>query len=229
MTVLLNDVAPDLGVASLNTPETGVSMGSVWGDFDNDDYEDLLVYKWGRSVLFHNDEGNGFTNVSDSIEFPEWANINSAIWFDYDNDGHLDLFMGGYFHQSVDLWNLEDTKMMPESFEYANNGGRKYLFHNEGDGTFKEVSRQMGIESNRWALAASSADLSGDGYPDLVIANDYGVDELYINKDGTGFTESGSDAGMGFSPKSGMNVSFGDILNQGGLLFTLLIFLSRVC
>jgi hypothetical protein len=68
--------------------------------------------------------------------------------------------------------------MMPESFEYAKNGGRKFLFHNLGNGRFEEVSEKAGIKSNRWALAASAADLRGTGHPDLFIANDYGVSEL---------------------------------------------------
>lgn len=211
------DVAAELGVANLNTPAEGASMGSVWGDYDNDGYEDLLVYRWGKQTLFHNEEGKGFTEVSGSIEFPEWANINSAIWFDYNRDGHIDLFMGGYFDENIDLWNLETTRIMPESFEYADNGGRKYFFRNNGDGSFTEVSKELGIESTRWALSASSADVTGDGYPDLIIANDYGVDELFINDKGERFYSAGEDAGMGFAPKSGMNVSYGDILNQGRL------------
>ncbi len=209
------DVAGKLGVAALNSRETGVSMGSVWGDYDNDGYEDLLVYKWGKSILFHNEDGEGFAKVNNHIELPDWANINTAIWFDYDRDGNIDLFLAGYFNENIDLWNLESTKIMPESFEYANNGGRKYLFRNQGDGTFEEVSKELGIESNRWALSASSADLNDDGFPDLIIANDYGVDELFINDKGEHFYEAGAKAGMGFSPKSGMNVSYGDILNQG--------------
>jgi len=210
-----SDVAEEMGVAKLNAPTQGASMGSVWGDFNNDGYEDLFVFRWGKQALFRNDEGEGFTEVSDRIDLPQWANINSAIWFDYDRDGHLDLFIGGYFNEQVDLWNLETTRIMPESFEYASNGGRKYLFHNNGDGTFTEVSREMGLESNRWALAVSSADVTGDGYPDLIIANDYGVDELFINEQGERFYSAGDQAGMGFAPKSGMNVSYGDILNQG--------------
>lgn len=211
------DVAGELGVADLNTQSEGASMGSVWGDYDNDGYEDLFVYRWGKPALFHNDKGDGFSEVTGQAAFPDWANANAAIWFDYDKDGYLDLFMGGYFDENIDLWNLETTKIMPESFEYANNGGRKYLFHNNGDGTFEEVSKELGIESNRWALSASSADLTGDGFPDLIIANDYGVDELFINDKGKRFYSAGEDAGMGFAPKSGMNVSYGDILNQGRL------------
>ena len=103
---------------------------------------------------------------------------------------------------------------MPDSFEYAKNGGRKYLFHNLGNGNFEEVSEKVGINSRRWALAASAVDLRGTGHPDLFIANDYGVSELYLN-DGKGFHESGEQTGIGFAPKSGMNVAFGDIMNQG--------------
>ena len=104
--------------------------------------------------------------------------------------------------------------MMPESFEYARNGGRKYLFHNLGDGHFEEVSAKVGIDSRRWALAAVAADLRGTGYPDLFIANDYGVSELFLN-DGKRFREAGAETGVGFAPKSGMNVAIGDIFNQG--------------
>ncbi len=210
------DVAKEMGVAYLNDRETGVSMGSVWADYDNDGYEDLLVYKWGKPVLFRNINGEDFTR-SDDIPLPEWINSNTAVWFDYDRDGNLDLFMGGYFHESINLWNLESTKIMPESFEYSNNGGRKFLYHNLGNGKFEEVSEELGIASNRWSYAASSADIDDSGYPDLVIANDYGVDELFINQDGNGFINSGEEAGMGFAPKSGMNVSFGDVMNRGQL------------
>lgn len=210
------DVAEELEVGNVNSTETGVSMSSVWADYDNDGFEDLLVVKWGKPLLFHNDEGNGFTKV-DLPEFPDWINSNTAVWFDYDNDGFLDLFMGGYFHQSINLWNLETMKIMPESFEYAQNGGRKYLFHNLGDGNFEEVSEELGLVSNRWSYAAASADVNGSGYPDLVIANDYGVDELFLNQKGEAFVSAGNQAGMGFVPKSGMNVSFGDVMNSGQL------------
>lgn len=208
------DVAPEMGIADVNQPGTGVSMGAVWGDYDNDGYEDLFLYKWGRPELFHNDAGHGFTRVTDKAKLPAWVNANTAIWFDYDRDGKLDLFLGGYYAEDVDLWHLKNTKIMPESFEYARNGGRKYLFHNLGNGQFEEVSQQLGIDSRRWALAAAAADLRGTGYPDLFIANDYGISELYFN-DGKRFHEAGKQTGVGFSPKSGMNASLGDVLNEG--------------
>jgi len=210
------DVAPELGVADINQRGTGVSMGAVWGDYDNDGYEDLFLYKWGKPELYHNDQGKGFTRVTDQAGLPSWLNANTAVWLDYDGDGLLDLFIGGYYSEEVNLWHLQTTKMMPESFEYAKNGGRKYLFHNLGNGRFDDVTEKMGIHSRRWALAASAADLRGKGHPDLFIANDYGVSELYFN-DGSQFHEVGQQTGVGFSPKSGMNVAFGDVFNRGNL------------
>jgi enediyne biosynthesis protein E4 len=211
------DVAEEMGVADWNKEGTGVCMGAVWGDFDNDGYEDLLIYKWGRPELFHNDKGKGFTCVTEKANLPKWLNANSAIWLDYDRDGHLDLFLAGYWPDELNLWKLDNTIMMPESFEYAKNGGRKYLLRNKGDGTFEDVTRDMGITSTRWTLAAAACDLCGSGYPDLFLANDYGVSELYVNKGGKGFVEIGERSGVGKTPKSGMNVSFGDIYNSGKL------------
>jgi len=208
------EVAGELGIADVNQAGTGVSTGAVWGDYDNDGYEDLFLIKWGRPELYHNDHGHGFTRVSEQAGLPPWINANTAVWFDYDGDGLLDLFVGGYYASDIDLWHLTTTRIMPDSFEYAKNGGRKYLFHNLGNGKFEEVSAKVGINSNRWALAAAVADLRGTGHPDLFVANDYGVSELYFN-DGAKFREVGQQTGVGFAPKSGMNAAFGDILNQG--------------
>ncbi len=209
------DVADRVGLADLNKPGTGVTMGAVWGDYDNDGYEDVLVYKWGKPELYHNEGGKRFVAVSEKAGLPAWINANTAIWFDYDRDGKLDLFLGGYYPEDLNLWNLKNTKIMPESFEYARNGGRKYLFHNLGDGQFEEVSEKMGIDSRRWSLAAVAADLRGTGFPDLFVANDYGVSELYFNEGGKRFREVGKETGVGYAPKSGMTAAVGDILNQG--------------
>jgi enediyne biosynthesis protein E4 len=208
------DVASEMGIANVNQPGTGVSTGAVWGDYDNDGYEDLFLIKWGRPELYHNDQGHGFTRVSEQAGLPPWINANTAVWFDYDGDGLLDLFVGGYYAENIDLWHVATTRIMPDSFEYATNGGRKYLFHNLGHGKFEEVSAKVGINSHHWALAAAAADLRGSGHPDLFVSNDYGVSELYFN-DGKKFHEVGQQTGVGFAPKSGMNTAFGDILNRG--------------
>jgi hypothetical protein len=209
------DVAAQVGLAAVNSPETGVSMGAIWGDYDNDGYEDVLVYKWGQPELYHNDRGQRFTPVGQRAGLPRWLNANSAVWFDYDRDGLLDLFIGGYYHEDLNLWKLASTRMMPESFEYAQNGGRKYLLRNQGNGTFRDVTEEVGLHSRRWALAAAAADLRGTGYPDLVIANDYGVSEFFANEGGKRFREIGKQTGIAERPKSGMNVAFGDIANRG--------------
>ncbi len=209
------EVAESMGVADVNQNGAGVSMGSVWGDYDNDGYEDLLLYKWGRPELFHNEQGKGFRRVTEGAGLPSWVNANSVIWLDYDRDGKLDLFVAGYFDERIDLWHLKTDRIMPESFEYAQNGGRKYLLRNVGGGRFEDVTEQMGISSRRWALSVVAADLRGTGYPDIFIANDYGVSELYFNEKGERFREVGKETGIGFSPKSGMNAGIGDVLNNG--------------
>ncbi|MDZ7604252.1 MAG: VCBS repeat-containing protein [Cyclobacteriaceae bacterium] len=81
------EVAESLGVGNVNIEGTGVSMGSVWADFNNDGFEDLFLYKWGKPMLFQNNGGISFTDVSEKANLPLWVNSNSAIWLDYDNDG----------------------------------------------------------------------------------------------------------------------------------------------
>src|SRR4030095_7669295 len=115
------DIAPSVGLADVNRRETGVSMGAVWGDFDNDGWEDLLLYRYGQPQLFRNDGGHGFIAAGRGL--PSRVNANAATWLDYDRDGRLDLFIAGYWPDDVDLWKLRTTPIMPESFEYAHNGG----------------------------------------------------------------------------------------------------------
>jgi hypothetical protein len=210
------DVAGAMGVAALNDTASGVSMGTVWGDYDNDGYEDLFLYKYGRPELFHNEGGRTFRRVTDRAGLPAWVNANAAIWLDYDRDGRLDLFLAGYWPEQVNLWKLETTRVMPESFEYAENGGRKYLLRNRGDGTFDDVTAAMGVESRRWTLAALAADLFGTGVPALFLANDYGSSQLFAYRDGR-FADVSRNSGVGRAPKSGMSASAGDIFNDGRL------------
>src|SRR3712207_805343 len=106
------DVAAEMGIADVNRPGTGVSMGAVWGDYDNDGFEDLFLYKWGRPELFHNDGGKAFTRVTDGANLPAWVNANTAVWFDYDRDGLLDIFLGGYYPEDVNLWRLRTTRII---------------------------------------------------------------------------------------------------------------------
>lgn len=210
------EVAEKMGVADVNKDGTGVSMGAVWGDYDNDSYEDLLVYKWGKCQIFHNEGGKGFKDVTDASGLPKWMNANAGIWLDYDNDGKLDILLGGYFDEKIDLWKLPNGDIMPDSIEYATNGTRMYLLKGRGDGTFEDVTAQVGLDKHKaWTLAALAVDMTGDGYPDIFLANDYGKAELWKNEGGKRFENVSMASGIGDRPKSGMNASVGDIFNDG--------------
>jgi len=209
------DVAAEAGVAQLNRPGegAGVSMGAVWGDYDNDGYEDLFVYKWGYPQLLHN-LGNGkFADVTEQSGLRHWMNSNGAVWLDFDRDGLLDLYVTGYFRSDIDFWHLRTTRIMQHSWEFATNGGKNLLFKNLGNGHFADVTDSMGVGSTRWTLAAAAADFNDDGWPDLYLANDYGPEELFLNHEGKRFELAR--AGLEDDSKSGMAVAVGDVYNRG--------------
>ncbi len=209
------DVAASAGLADLNRPGEGVSMGAVWGDFDNDGREDVLVYRYGYVALYRNLDGHHFKDVTEEAGLHRWVNSNGAIWIDYDRDGLLDLYVTAYFRSDIDLWHLTTTRIMHNSFEFATNGGKNLLFHNLGNGKFEDVTDKMGVGSTRWTLAAASADFNGDGWPDIYLANDYGPEELYLNDHGRRFLLT--TAGLESESKSGMSVTLGDAFNRGRL------------
>jgi hypothetical protein len=209
------DVAANAGLADLNRPGEGVSMGAVWGDFDNDGREDVLVYRYGYLALFKNLDGHHFKDVTEAAGLRRWVNSNGAVWIDYDRDGLLDLYVTAYFRNDIDLWHLGTTRIMHNSFEFATNGGKNLMFHNLGNGRFEDVTDKLGVGSTRWTLAAAAADFNEDGWPDLYLANDYGPEELYLNDHGKRFTLS--TAGLESESKSGMSVALGDVYNRGHL------------
>lgn len=208
------DVAPRAGLADLNREGAGCSMGSVWADYDGDGLEDVFVYMWGRSRLFHNEGGLRFRDVTEGSGLERWMNSNAATWIDYDLDGNLDLYVTGYFAEEHDLWHLRTTRIMHESFEFARNGGANYLYRGRGDGTFEDVTERTGAGSTRWTYAAVAADFDRDGWPDLYIANDYGPEELLLNRGGERF-ELADGIGLEAESKSGMSVALGDVRNEG--------------
>ncbi len=216
-----DDVAKKAGVADVND-DSGTSMDCVWGDYDNDGHVDLFVVKWGRDHLFRNKGDGTFTDVTTAAFLNEdgqpgspWANGCAASWFDYDGDSHLDLYVGNYF-APVNLWNLETTKIMHDDFEKSRNAGRNFLFHNNGDGTFTEVSTSLGLDDPGWTLSVGHGDVNNDGWPDVYCANDFGSDQLFLNR-GDGTFRNITEIAFGEDTKKGMNVDFGDFDNNGWL------------
>src|SRR5262249_4245712 len=141
---------------------------------------------------------------------------NAACWIDYDRDGKLDLYVAGYFREDVDLWHLKTTRIMQSSFEFANNGGHNHPDKNLGGGKFRDVTAETGTGSTRWTLAVAAADLDGDGWQDLYLANDYGPEEFFQNQGGARFVRR-EDVGLHESSKSGMAVALGDFQDDGRL------------
>ncbi|MFN0206889.1 MAG: CRTAC1 family protein [Planctomycetota bacterium] len=212
------DIAKEAGVADLNKPGEGASMGSIWGDFDNDGLEDVFIYKYGHTQLFKNQGAAGgslrFVDITKEAGVRRWMNSNTACWIDYNRDGLIDLYVAGYFRDEVDLWNLKSTKFRQESMEFANNGGHNYLYKNLGGGKFADVTAEAGVDTTRWTLAVAAADFNNDGWPDLYLANDFGSELLFLNQEGKRF-EAALDAGLSATSKSGMAVTVGDCNNTG--------------
>jgi len=210
------DRAAEAGLADLNREGDGCTTGSVWADYDGDGDVDAFLYRWGRPKLMRNEGGLRFVDVTDEAGLGRHVNSNGATWFDADGDGDLDLYVTTYFRDEVDLSKLTTTRIMHESFEFAQNGGKNRLYENRGDGTFVDVTDRAGVGSTRWTLAVVAADLDGDGRQDLYLANDYGPEELYLNRgDGT-FAEARG-VGLEESSKSGMSASLGDFAGEGSL------------
>lgn len=208
------NIADSIGLAAVNEPGTGVSMGSIWGDYDNDGYEDVFIYKWGFQRLFHNNGDRTFTDVTEASGLGRWMNATCAVWLDADRDGLLDLYIGGYFSEVHNLWQVTTTRIMQESFEYAENGGHNYLFLNRGGGRFEDMTQAYQADCTRWTMSVGAVDLNGDGWQDLYLANDYGPEVLLINQKGQRFEQQVGTT-LEETSKSGMNVAFGDLFNDG--------------
>ncbi|MCH8965096.1 MAG: VCBS repeat-containing protein [Planctomycetes bacterium] len=216
------DIAGPAGVADLNG-DSGVSMDCVWADYDNDGWIDLYVVRWGRDVLFRNNGDGTFSDVTercfrqpDGSPGTPWANGNAVVFFDYNLDGRLDLYVGNYF-RDVDLWHLKSTRIMHDDFEKSRNGGTNFLYRQDADGRFSEVASSMGVEDPGWTLAVGSADINNDGWPDLYCADDFGPDQLFLNRSGMAGFANVSQSAIGPDSKKGMNVDFGDFDNDGWL------------
>ena len=211
------DVTEKAGV-----PGGGYGMGVAVGDYDGDGYPDLYITQYGRSILYHNNGDGSFTDVTEKagVAAPGWS--SSALWFDYDNDGRLDLFVCRFvdFDKSKNRFcgnpkTEERSYCSPRVYPPA----YSWLFHNNGDGSFTDVSREAGIgrlQGKAWGAVAT--DVNNDGWMDLFVANDTMANFLLVNKHGR-FDDIGPGAGVGYSnegkERSGMGVDSGDYDQDG--------------
>src|SRR6202022_577170 len=210
---------------------SGWGQGVCIGDYDNDGWEDLFVTYYGKNVLYHNNGNGTFTDVSQKAgvagKGPRWN--TGCAFVDYDRDRHLDLFVANYI--DLDL----ATAPVPESGPclYKSvmvacgppglQGGKNILFHNNGNGTFTDVSEKAGIRktAGTYGLGVLVADFDSDGWPDISVANDSTSSALYQNNhDGT-FTDVAIESGVAYSPdgkpQAGMGVTSVDYDCDGRL------------
>lgn len=213
-----HDVATAAGLDRL--PFYG--MGVAVADYDNDGFQDLFITGYPFSALFLNNRDGTFTNVTERAGVKnagKWATC--AVWFDYDRDGNLDLFICNYVKFSfADQKRCEFGGKRGYCEQVAYEGDSPTLYHNNGDGTFTDVTVHAGLQKYvRRALGAVSIDVNDDGLPDLFVACDGSPNLLLINKgDGT-FEDRAFDAEVAYSTegkaRAGMGVDAGDI-NGGG-------------
>jgi hypothetical protein len=212
------DVTAEAGVAG-----TGYGMGVAAGDFDNDGNVDLYVTQFGRNQLLRN-LGNGrFEDVTEKAGVTAAGWSTSTAFFDYDHDGYLDLFVARYLSYPInkhpgcgDRARGFLSYCLPDEFPPT----ACVLFHNNRNGTFTDVSERSGIGSFRGkALGVAVADLDGDGWEDLVIANDRMPNALFRNRRNGSFEEIGTPDGIGYSrdgvARAGMGVDIADFDRDG--------------
>jgi len=201
----------------------GYGQGVAVGDYDGDGFPDLYVTQYGRNILYHNNGDGTFTDVTEKagVAAPGWS--SSAVWFDYDNDGRLDLFVCQFVEfskeKNKDCRVGEDAKRgycIPHIYRPT----ASWLFFNNGDGTFTDISKSSGIREHlgkAWGVVAT--DINNDGLMDLFVANDTVANFLFVNRGKGKFEEIGEPAGVAYSadgrPRSGMGVDSADF-NQDG-------------
>ncbi len=209
----------------------GWGQGVCVGDYDNDGFDDIYITSFGKNVLYHNNGNGTFTDVTEKAG----VGTNGKRWntgcafVDYDRDGHLDLFVANYI--DLDL----ATAPLPESGPCNYKGilvacgppgligGKNILFHNNGDGTFSDVSERAGIlqANGTFGLGVLTADFNNDGWPDIYVANDSTASALYQNKKNGTFSDVAMEAGCALSadgkPQAGMGISAADYDLDGNL------------
>jgi len=207
-------------------------FGVAVGDFDNDGWPDIFVANYGKNRLYRNNHDGTFTDIAEQagVALDNWS--DGATWGDYDGDGRLDLFVSGYVH--YDLNNQPSAEDGAASTAFCQMRGAPvmcgprglpgepdHLFHNNGDGTFTDVSVKAGVSDpdHFYGFTAIFVDVNNDGKPDLLVANDSERNYLYINKgDGT-FDDESYVSGFAFNfdgrEIASMGLAVGDFMNNG--------------
>ena len=208
------------------------ASGITVADYDNDGFDDVFITCWGQNILFHNNGNGTFTDVTSKagLARPGIRYATGCTWIDYDRDGKLDLFVSHYLafdpakipargKDPACTWRgvpvyCGPLGITPESC---------LLYHNNGDGTFTDVSEKSGISSvkPRYGLTAVAADFDGDGWPDIYVACDTTPSLLFRNnRDGT-FTDRGLESGVALNEdgreQEGMGLGVGDFDTDGAL------------
>ncbi|MBI3667003.1 MAG: CRTAC1 family protein [Acidobacteria bacterium] len=222
--------------AAAGLVRTGWGQGVCVGDYDNDGHDDLFITYWGENALYRNNGNGKFTDVSAKAgitgapsgpggKLRRWN--TGCAFVDYDRDGFLDLFVSNYIDFDPETAPLPETGPClykgilvacgPPGLE----GGKNILFHNNGDGTFTDVSEKAGILNTpgTYGLGVLVADFDNDGWPDIYVADDSSSSAFYKNNhDGT-FSEIAIEAGVAFGPdgktQAGMGVSAADYDGDG--------------
>ena len=205
--------------AGANDP--AYSMGAAFGDYNNDGYPDIYVCNYGANILYKNNGNGTFTNVTRKAKVAGGNECSiGAVWIDYDNDSFLDLYVGNYLAYDPEYKYFYAPDGFPGPMAY--DAQPDYLYHNNGDGTFEDVSQSMGIvDTDGRAMGVGAADYDDDGFVDIYVANDHTLNYLWHNDGGKKFTDRGTMSGTAFSQAGeatvSMSVDFADY-NSDGLL-----------
>jgi enediyne biosynthesis protein E4 len=221
------DVTDKAGVANERW-----GFGVAVGDYDNDGWPDIYVSNFGKNRLYHNNHDGTFTDVAEKagVTLGGWS--TGATWGDYDHDGRLDLFVPGYVKYDINNEPIAGQGHIPANFCQFRGidvmcgprglpGEADHLFHNNGDGTFTDVSVKAGVSnpSHYYGLASAFVDVDDDGWVDLVVADDSTPNYLYRNKhDGT-FEDLSYASGFALSEdgreQASMGIAIGDYQHKG--------------